>query len=110
MLPPRDRDWRAPGSELVETARGDEPGAAVVENRQARRGSRSADAGIRGIHRGIRYERSARGESDARRIECVARRRLQHAADLLAQAAEESSALAAHLGEDRNRGFGLSPG
>ena len=53
---------------------GDEPGAAVVENRQARRGSRSAGAGVRGIHRGIRYERSARGESAARRINWVARR------------------------------------
>src|ERR1700722_13066185 len=71
MLPPRDRDWRAPGSELVETARGDEPGAAVVENRQTRRGSRSADAGLRGIHRGIRYERSARGEGDPRRTKRV---------------------------------------
>ncbi len=35
MFPARNRDWRAPGSEVMEAAGGDEPGAAVVKNRQS---------------------------------------------------------------------------
>ena len=45
----------------------DEPGPAVGRTRSAGRGARSARAGLRLVHRGVRHDRSETGEGAARR-------------------------------------------
>jgi class 3 adenylate cyclase len=57
---------RAKG-EVLGIARGDEPGPAVARSQQTAAGPRSSRAGLRLVHRGLRYRRSKRGQGAARR-------------------------------------------
>ncbi len=108
MLQARDRDCRAARGATRGAARGDQPGAAVSE----------APAGATRLAR--RWRRCSRNSPrDSTPAICARRKRcsknwksraprLEHAAELLTDAAEESGAFDASLGNDRNRRLRLA--